>query len=182
MKLNRRIFRRSGFTLVETISTIVIVAVLSALSAPVISSASRSYADAASRAELAAELDPAMERITAELRAIPLQATSATAKPDISSITGNSITWATNSSVDLSGTTLRLTLAGNAPHTLLTGVSAFSISAYNESGTALGSSLAGSACDSVQRLEVSITCVHHGVSETRRTRVFLRRLVAGAAS
>ena len=173
--------RVPGFTLVETLATILIVAVLAGVSAPVISAASRNYADGASRAEIAAGIDAAMERIVSELRAIPLQAGATTAKPDISSITASSVTWSANSSIDLSGGTLRLTLAGGSPRTLLTGVSDFSIRAYDASGTALTTPLSGAGCDAVQRLEVTVTGLRHGVSETHRTRVFLRNLAAGAS-
>lgn len=181
MKLCNGTVRSAGFTLVETLATIAIVAVLAGLSAPVISAASRSYADGANRAEIATGIDAAMERIVTELRQIPLQSAAVTAKPDISSITNNSITWSTNSSIDLSGTTLRLTLAGGTPRILLTGVSAFSINAYDQSQVALTAPLSGSGCDTVQRLEISITGLRNGVSETHRTRVFLRSLAAGAA-
>lgn len=170
-----------AFTLVEAISTVVIISIVIAVAAPAISTGIGGYASAATRAELGASASTALERIVAELREIPLRTGGPTPAPDINTLSASSITWSTNSSLSLSGTTLSLTKAGAAAHPLLRNVQSFSVTAYDQNGAALAASLSGSACDAIQRLSIAVTVSQGGVSETLRTRVFPRCIMSGAS-
>jgi prepilin-type N-terminal cleavage/methylation domain-containing protein len=166
---------RRGFTLVEALSTLVIMAVLGSVTSTIIFSAVRGYRDAATAAQLHGEASGAMDRITRELRAIPLSGTA----PDIASVTSTSITWSTNSALSLSGTNLMLSIAGGTSQRLLSDVASFSIQTYDESNTALASSVSGAGCAAIRRVQVQVTLTRFGISETLRTRVFVRSTMEG---
>lgn len=172
---------RAGFTLIEAVTTMTIVAVLVAISAPIVASSVDGYAAAATRGELAVAQSAALERIACEVRDIPLRSGVSTAAPAIESVGPGSITWSTNSSLSQVGTTLRLTLGGSTPRTLLTDVESFAIQAFDEDNASLGGSLSGDSCDAIRRLSFTVTTARGGVSETMRTRCFLRCTMSGAA-
>jgi len=169
-----------AFTLFEAIATITIVAVVMAATSRIVFTATDGYASAVTRAELSNAASAALERITTELRNIPLRPAVDPAEPDIDTVTATSMAWSGSSSLSLSGTTLRLTSAGTTS-TLLEDVSSLTIRACDQSNTALAASLSGSACSAVRRVEITLTLGKGGVSETLRTRIFLRCMSAGAA-
>lgn len=182
MSHRRPIRRRAGrgFTLVEAVATMTIIAIVAGVSSRLILSGADGYASAATRAELANSASAAMERIAAELREIPFRPSTSPVEPYLDSVAANSISWAGGTSLALSGTNLQLTVGGTA-RTLAANVSAFSIRCYDQNNSALSTSLSGNACDAVQRIEITLTLTRSGVSETLRTRVFLRCLMAGAS-
>lgn len=170
-----------GFTLVESIAAITILATVMAMVSRMIFVAVDTYAAATSRAELHAALSGALERATFELRQIPLQS-GGSAAPDLSSVSSSSITWATNSTLSLSGSDLTLTIAGGSPRVLLSHVTAFTLQCYDESNSALAATLSGSACNAVRRIRIDITVQRGGITEALRTRVFLRSQTAGSST
>ncbi len=172
--------RRRAFTLIEAVATITIIAIIAGASSRLILSGADGYAAAATRAELANAASAAMERLTLELREIPLRPATSPAEPYLDAVTASSIAWRGDAGIDLSGTTLRFTADGVA-RTLATDVSAFSVQCYDQSNSPLATSLSGDACDPVRRVEVTLTLTRNGVSETLRTRVFLRCMIAGAS-
>lgn len=180
-----RAFPPSGparaFTLVEAIATITIVAVVMTASSRIVLTATDGYASAVTRAELSNAASAALERITTELRNIPLRPSTDPAEPHIDAVTATSITWSDSSSLTLTGASLQFTSAG-VTSTLLNDVSVFTIQTYDESGAALATLLSGPACSAVRRIQLTLTLSKDGLSETLRTRVFLRCMVAGAAS
>ena len=178
--LQGRLSTRRAFTLVEVIATIVIVAVLAAISANLVRSATSGYADAATRAELVNDGSAALERLVTGIRDIPLRASVTPAEPLIATITTDSLTVDGNQGFALSGTNLRLTVAG-VTKTLVGNVSNFQVRAFDQSNAALAVSLSGDACDPVRRIELTLTLSRNGVSETLRTRVFLRCMMNGAS-
>lgn len=170
-----------AFTLVEALTAIVIVATLLVIASNVIFAGVDAYASTSTRARLTAEMSSAMERASAALRDIPMDTGQATAKPLIQSVTTNSITWSTTSTLALSSGSLVLTTAADGAATLQTDAADFAIVAYDQNGAVLTLPLSGTACHAVQRIEISLTCTRAGVSQTLRTRVFLRNLVETAA-
>src|SRR5258707_12521358 len=104
----------------------------------------------------------AMARLAAEFRAIPLDPAATPAAPLISSVTPTSIAWNTNYSLALSGSQLRLVVAGGGASTLLDTVTGFSIQCYDQSNAPLATTLSGAGCSPVRRIAVSITVSRQG--------------------
>lgn len=177
---------RRGFTLVEAIATIMIIAAISVVASRVISTSTELYTQTAVRAELHTQLSAAMDRITTELRQCRVRPSSNPAAPDVTGVTASSITWigpdGVTDSVSRSGSTLLWQTPSGGTTTLATGVTAFTVQCYDQSNAALAQTLSGSAVDAIRRVEITITGSLSGVTETVRTRVFLRAMVAGAAS
>lgn len=167
---------RSGFTLVELVATMTLVATLGSVVCIIVSSSVGGYTRAATTAQLNSEVGVALDRIDQLWRFIPL---SASGGPDIASLTPTSMTWSANWTLMLNGTNLTLSEAGGAASVLLKDVSAFSVAACDESNAPLAASLSGSACDNIRRLRVSITQTRSGIAETLRTTVFVRSQMAG---
>jgi prepilin-type N-terminal cleavage/methylation domain-containing protein len=167
---------RRAFTLVELIATMTILAALGSVVSIVIATSVDGYTRAATTAQLNSEISIALDRIDQLLRFIPQ---SGSGGPDISSLTATSITWSGDWSLTLSGTQLLLTEDGGTPSVLLQDVSSLSVTARDQSNAALAASLSGSACDSIHRVRISITLTRSGVSETLRSRIFIRSLAAG---
>ena len=57
---------------------------------------------------------------------------------------------------------------------MLTDLSAITVKAFDEDNTELALPLVGVDCDAVRRISVEITIQRAGVSETLRTKTFLR--------
>lgn len=178
--------RRRGFTLVEAIATIAVISAISVVAARVISTSTSLYTQTAARAELHTQLSSAVDRITTELRQCRVRPASNPVAPDVTGATASSITWigpdGVTDSVSLSGSTLLWQTPSGGTTTLATGVTAFTVQCYNESNVALASTLSGSGVDAIRRVEITISGSLSGVSETLRTRVFVRALVSGASS
>lgn len=174
--------RRRAFTLIESIATITIVGTLAAVVSGIVFSATQAFTDSALRLQLHAELSAAMDRVQRELQGIALDTGSGNGAPLITSISPTAINYGSGRSIALSGTNLVLNDNGVDSANLLTNVSAFNIQALGNTGAALAANLSGAQIASVQRLEVTITVQRNGISETLRTRVFPRGIMAGAGS
>lgn len=173
--------RCRGFTLVEAIATISIVAIVGMVSARLMMAGADGYAATAARAELTNSASAAMERMAIAIREIPQRASVSPIEPAISSVTATSIAWDGDMAIAASGGVLQLTVAGVAS-TLAADVSAFSVETFDESNVPLSGSLSGDACDAVRRVQITLTLSRHGVSETLRSRFFLRCMISGASS
>lgn len=171
---------RAGFTLVEAISTIVVLGALGVGLYGVMINVTNGYTSASVTAQLHSELSIAMDRITRELHNISVDSSASGLAPDIDSVTASSIAWGGNNSLVLSGSDVMLTIGGGTAAVLLGDVTAFTVATYNESNTALSASLSGTGCDPIRRVSVSITLTRHGATEMLRTKVFLRCTVSGA--
>ncbi|MFN9973951.1 MAG: type II secretion system protein [Phycisphaerae bacterium] len=170
---------RRAFSLVEVIATMVIVGFLGVVIASMVRHAVDGYSGAAVRAELLNNASAALERLVTGVRDIPLRASITPAEPWITSITANSISVVGNHGISLSGTNLQLIVAGVAT-TLVGDVSDFQVRAFDQSNAAMATALSGDECDPVRRLQFTLTLSRNGVSETVRTRVFLRCMMSGA--
>lgn len=172
---------RRAFTLVEAVATITIIAIIAGASSRLIFAGADGYASAATRAELANAASAAMERIALELREVAARPASSPVEPHLDSVTASSISWEGGVSLALSGSEVILT-TGGVGRTLVADVGSFAIQCFDESGTPLASTLSGDACDAVRRIQITLTLTRSGVSETLRTRVFLRCMIAGGGS
>lgn len=168
-----------AFTLVEVLVTIVVIAAVGSVASLTLTSALDGYIDAATQAQLHTELSIAVDRIDRELRRTGLKSASPIA-PNISSVSATSIAWNNNYSLSLAGGNVMLVENGAAAAILQGNVMAFSVQTYNESNTALAATLSGAACDPIRRVRVSITIQRAGMSETLRTKVYLRSTMEGA--
>ncbi|MBX3403620.1 MAG: prepilin-type N-terminal cleavage/methylation domain-containing protein [Phycisphaeraceae bacterium] len=172
--------RGRGFTLVEAVATMTVLAVVSIAASRIIFAAADAYIGAASSSHLSSEASAAMERIASELRGVPSRAGSP-GTPWIDSVTATSVAWGGTSSLARSGSVVMLTIDGGTPRTLLSNVTGFSIACYDQNGQAMAQTLSGAACDAVRRIEITLTLSRSGASETLRTRIFPRAALAGVA-
>lgn len=181
MKARRSHPGARGFTLVEAVATMTVLAVVPVAASRIIFAAADSYADSAVRSELSSSVSSAMERMAMELRGIPSQE-GAPGTPWIDSVTATSIAWGGNNSLARSGSEVMLATGGAAARTLLGDVESFSIACFDADNLPLAAALAGAACDAVRRVEITVTVTRNGASETLRTRVFLRCAAMGEGS
>lgn len=172
---------RRGFTLVEAIAAMLIVAVLGSVSSVVIYTAVASYRDASVKAQLHGEASSAYDRLVRALWSIPRDTSASVVAPQVSTVTATSIAWGGNWSLTLSGTQLMLVENGGASKSILNNVTSFTIQTYNESNTALAASLSGAATQAIRRIQLQVTVGREGQTETLRTRVFIRSTMSGAA-
>lgn len=176
----RRTSRR-GFTLVEAIAAMSIVAALGSVSSMVIYSSVSSYRDASVRAQLHSEVSSAYDRVTRALWSMGRNTAATSVAPNITSTTATSITFDTNWTLTLSGTQLMLTENGGTARSILNNVTSFAMAFYDESNNVLGPSLSGSATQAVRRIQLNTTVSREGQTETLRTRIFIRSTMSGAA-
>jgi prepilin-type N-terminal cleavage/methylation domain-containing protein len=172
--------RRAGFTLIEAIATMTILAALGSVASMLVMTSVDGFTRAATSAQLHSEMSVALDRIDRELRNITVDSSAPGIAPDISAITASSITWHTDYSLSLSGGNIMFVENGGTARVLLSDVTTFSVQAYDESNAALAASLSGSACEPVRRLRITITLQRSGVTQTLRTRIFLRCTMANA--
>lgn len=172
---------RGGFTLVESVVTMVILAIIMVTVSQLFLGATQGYTAAAERGELHTAVSCAMDRIAMEIRNARATSGSSPASADITSTSASSIAWmdadGSSRSVSLSGTDLVYSEAGGAGSVLASNISSFSIATYDESNAALAASLSGAATASIRRVQITLVASHGGVVETLRTRVFPRACV-----
>jgi prepilin-type N-terminal cleavage/methylation domain-containing protein len=165
-----------SFTLVEVIAAMTIISIIGLLSTFVLTEAVDGYADASTRGELHLELSVAMDQVTRELRSIPLDAAAASLAPDISNVDLTSIDFGATGSLQLTGNDLVLARPGETPATIMAGVTDLTITAFDESNANLALPRTGTACDPIRRLSISITAAQAGITETLRTKLFIRSM------
>ena len=173
---------RRGFTLIEAIATIVVLAIIGSIASLLILNAVDGYTDAATTAQLHIEASTTMDRIVRELRKIPLDSGAAGVAPDINDITTDSITWGANGEISLSGSKLQITTTGPPLRDILDGVTAFSVQTYDEDNAALAATLTGAACDPIRRIELDLTLQRNDQSASLRTKLFVRSTMSGGGT
>ncbi len=154
-----------AFTLIELIATMVVLAVVASVAAPIMVASSDAYADAANQREAAERVAAALDRVVRVVREAPATAPGETT-PDIVEATTTSLEFAGGVRLELSGSTLLLTTATEAQSPLCQGVSAFALEFLAADGVTDSSG----APTSTQRVNVRLTS--GGVEA--RTSVFLR--------
>ena len=177
--------RGGGFTLVEMIATISILGALSAAASGIILSAWNLHNAAVTRINTANVLSGAMERITGELRNIEILAASSPATPSISAMTATSITFTVNGSsraISHSVTNLLLSGAAASNAVLASNISSFTIQGFNASNVAVSASPTPAEIATIRRIQITITGTSGTVTETIRTKVFIRSMASGSGA
>jgi len=72
--------------------------------------------------------------------------------------------------------------SGSAPFTLANDVRLFAVQTFDESSNALPGTMSGAACRDIRQIELTLTLSRHGVSETLRTRIFVRAAISDGGS
>lgn len=175
--------RRGGFTLPEVIAAIVIIGALGGLAGAILFQGVDAYRGVSVRADLHSALASAVDRIDRALREIP--SLTADGVPSLKGISPSSVDWDEadgGANITLDGDQLLLGYAGTGGYSILSGVTAFTVQCYDQSNTALATSMSGAALNNVRRIEITITAAREGLQDTLRTRVFLRCTMAGGDS
>lgn len=172
---------RRGFTLVEAIAAMVVIATLGSTASLIIARAVGAYKAAATLGQLQSELATGMDRVERELRSVRHK--TGTSAADISAATASSISWNSSGgacSLTLSGGQMLLATDGGSGLAILNDVSSLTVQCYDESGAALAATLSGTACEAVRRVAVTATLTRYGTTATLRTGVYLRSTMTGA--
>ena len=170
-----------AFTLVETIAALVVIGTIGSVSSGLIYSAVDSYRTASTTAQLHSDCSGALDRLSKALWSIPRDSTASVVAPQISSVTATSIAWSGNWSLSLSGTQLLLTEPGGTAQPIHENVTSFSLACFDENNSALAANLSGSATQAIRRIQVNVTVSRQGVTQSLRTRAFIRSTMSGAA-
>lgn len=174
--------RRRGFTLVEAIATIAVLAVALTVASRIVFAAMDGYASAAAGSRLVSDLSSAMEVASAQLRDLPGSAIEPLA-PEYTSLTDARATWGGSGVLELVNSELRFRADEDAtgPRVLVAGATALQLRAFDQSGNPLPLPLSAASLQQVRQTELSITAERAGLSRTLRTRVFHRCGVPGEA-
>ncbi len=171
MTLPRAMSTRRGFTLVEAIATMMILSIVGSSSIGIVWTAVHAFGKGAESLRLQSEASVAMERLTRELRSIPLDIDNT---PDIQSLTVGSLVWRGGTeSVELVGTDLMYTRAG-VESVLCSAVTGFTLIGADNVNATLGATLSGTACDAIRRLTIEIELASGEATASVHTKVFLR--------
>ncbi len=181
--------RRGGFTLIEAMATITVLSILGSMASFLIVDAVDGYVDAVTSAQLHAELAIALDRLTREIRKIDNDETAGPTDPDIDTVTQagteDAMTWTDSLdrtySLSKTGSNLMLAVESGAPAVLLSDVTAFAISIYDQDNTQIvGDKGAGDPdLDLIRRVLLDVTLTRHNVTESLRSKVFIRSTMSG---
>lgn len=177
--------RPRAFTLVEAITTIVIIAIVSTISATLVRGGMNVYDSAATRAELSDRLSVAMDRITTELRTMDQTGSTGSNQASISALTTSSITFTAGGAtrtISLSGTNLLLSGSLVASAVLAPEITTFSLLGFDSTNTALPASPSAPQIATLRRIQITISATRNGITETLRTKVFIRELASGSGA
>lgn len=163
------------------LATMAVVGALGSIAASILIASIGGLMDATTAAQLHTEMSIALDRIDRELRNIDLDTGASDIAPDIDSVTASSIAWDGSSQLTLASGNLNLTLNGGSAVTIMRDVTALSVRAYDEDNTPMASSLSGTGCDDIRRVQVEITATRDGVTEHLRTKVYLRCTMTGGS-
>ena len=176
---------RAAFTLVEMIATISILAVLGLLASGIMLNAWKVHTDAVSRVNLSEGLATALERMVSELRNIDITPASAPATPRISAMSAGSISFTVGGSsrvISLSGTDLLLSGSAASGAVLASGITSLMIQGYTKDNVAVSASPSAAEIASIRRIQITMTGTSGTVTETIRTKVFIRSMASGSGA
>lgn len=172
---------RPGFSLVEAIAAISVIAALGSISSTLLYSAVQSYQDATIRAQLQAEGSTSLDRLMRAVSSIGRNTSATVVAPNVSSVTATSIAFNGNWSLTLSGTQVLLSENGGAALPVMNNVSALAVSIYDESNAAIALPCSGAPTQTIRRIQIQVTLTRNGIAETLRSRMFIRTTMSGAA-
>ena len=84
--------------------------------------------------------------------------------------------------ITLSGSNIVLTGAAAATQNLASNVTVFTIQTYDESNAALPASPSGAQIDTIRRIQITMTASTGGMTETLRTKFFVRCMALGTGA
>jgi prepilin-type N-terminal cleavage/methylation domain-containing protein len=174
-----------GFTLVEVIATIVVMSVISGIASRILFQSFGALNDMSTRGDIHDQLASAMERITSELHTIAIKSGSSPATPDITACTASSITFnnaSTARTISLSGSTLQISGSAKANSIIATNISTFTVQTYDSSNAALPASPSAAQIATIRRIQITITGANNGVTDTLRTKIYVRCMSLGSGS
>ncbi len=180
--------RRGGFTLIEALATITVLSILGSMASFLIVDAVDGYVGAVTSAQLHAELAIALDRLTREIRKIDNDETAGPTDPDIDSVTQvgleDAMTWTDSLdrtySLSKSGSDLMLKVESEAAAAvLLSDVTAFAISVYDQDDGVIAGDISNGACDPIRRVLLDVTLSRQNVTESLRSKVFIRSTMSG---
>ena len=176
--------RRLGFTLIESMATVVILGALGSTSSLLIVTSVNSLAEAAARLQMHGELSIAMDRIIREIRDIPLDSAAVGVAPDINTADDANLQWDDTvgaAQIITSGSTITLAVKGNAANVLLTDVTQLDFDFDDEDDAALGAlPRTGASCDAIRRVKVLISLTRTGWVEELEATVYIRSCMVGS--
>ena len=141
--------------------------------------------DTSTRSDLHDQLSSAMERISTELRTIEIQPGATPIAPDINAATASSLSFNAGSSpraLALDGTNLRLTGQLGSDATLAGNMSSFIVQCFDGANVPLPSVPSPSELAAARRIQITLVGSSGGVSETLRTKVFIRCMACGSGA
>ncbi|MHC5029028.1 MAG: type II secretion system protein [Planctomycetota bacterium] len=175
---------RGGFTLVEAVACMAILAVLAVISSNLIMASVETLLDSSVRCQLHNELSIALDRLVRETRNIERDASASGKAPDIDNVTAASLVWTDSDdhaySVSLSGSDLMLVADGGTAAILLSDVDSLAIETYDRGNAALAATLSGESCDAIRRVRITVTMTRQGVTESLSAYTFIRSMLSGA--
>jgi hypothetical protein len=180
MARRARTSRIGGFTLVEAVSTMTVLAALGSLSSTIVFNAIDSYTSASTRSQIQAELSIVLDRLVRELRRIPSDSGGQDG-PDIDAVTPTSLTWSANSSIAGSSGALTFIDQGQPALTLLDNAATIAIQCYDENNAAMATTLSSTACLNVRRIRIQLSLQRYGLTESLTTSVHLRNTMQGGS-
>ena len=180
---------RSGFTLMESIATIVILAILGSIASFLVVDAVDGYVSASGSAQLHAEGSLALDRIMRELRKIELDPDHVPppdVAPHIIAVTANSITWDETATGIHSltwsttpGDPVMLAIDGNAAIILIDDITGFTVSTFDAANLALPAVPTEPERETIRRIAVAVTIQRSGITESVQTKLFIRSTMSG---
>jgi prepilin-type N-terminal cleavage/methylation domain-containing protein len=177
---------RRAFTLVEAITTLVVLAIVAGAASRIIYQTFGALNDASTRTDMQNQLAAAMERISIELRTIQIKSGSNPATPDITACTAPSISFNNTAgaarTVALSGSNLQITGNAASTQTIASGITSFTIQTYDTSNAALPASPTAGQIATIRRIQVTITATSGSMTETLRSKFFVRCMALGSGA
>ena len=181
---------RRGFTLIESMATIVVLATISSIASLLLIEAIENFMKAANGGQLLAELSTAMDRATRQLHKIPLDTGASGIAPDIDSVTqvgsADAIVWRDSGgdaySLTKSGSDIELAVDGGAAQVLISDVTTFDVSIFKEDNSAIAGDVSGTSCDDIRRITLDATVSRNGITQSLRSKLFLRSTMEGGGS
>jgi len=173
---------RRGFTLVEAIASITILALIGGLTSQIIFTASRSWMDAAAIAELERETSLALDRIITSLRSIERDPAAPEVALRIDAIGPNMIAWHGDHSLSLENDVLILREA-DATLPLARNIASLTVTPFGPDGQMMPGELTDDTAGTARRITIGVVASRGDLELSLRTSVFLRSAAtAGDAS
>ncbi|CAN5838828.1 hypothetical protein BH11PLA1_BH11PLA1_18860 [soil metagenome] len=170
--------RRGGFTLIEMLCTICILATIAMVTSGLIFQASAAFVAAGTGAQLSGELSGAMERVAREVRMIPAKSGTSGVVADLNGIGSISILYGLGA-VAMKGDALTITEGAGTQCTILENAS-IAFEALDNQGAVIAEPVTGPKLEQVQRVRITLSATRGSETQTLRTVVFIRSLMAGA--